>query len=95
MGTQRATQGSQTSGATASAFTQTNPTTTSLNPSLIRARGHWRRLVRRITHLLRIRRRWAATGQALQSVSGLFTDLERIRGKLVRTKPADQPNRRQ
>ena len=47
----------------------------------------WRQAVRRVVILLRIRKRWAAMGMALQQerIQSLFEGLERKKGKLVRT----------
>ena len=55
-----------------------------------RAIGLWRLAVRRITHILRIRRRWAAIGQLLQDpiIQDLVQGLERRQGHLVRRRPA-------
>jgi hypothetical protein len=48
----------------------------------------FRTSVRRIIHLLRIRRRWAATGLALQEprCRDLFSGVKRVAGTLVRFK---------
>ena len=51
----------------------------------------WRRAVRRITHILRIRRKWALVGQLLQdpTIQDLVRGLERRQGQLVRRRPAN------
>jgi hypothetical protein len=48
----------------------------------------FKRVVRRVIHLLRIRRRWAYTGLALQApaVVDTFDGLERVKGALQRPK---------
>ena len=55
-----------------------------------RAVSLWRLAVRRISHILRIRRRWAAVGQLLQDpiIQDLVQGLERRQGHLVRRRPA-------
>ena len=54
------------------------------------ARARWYRATSYIVRLLRIRKRWAATGRHLQRerVQDLLSGIERKRGVLVRTKPA-------
>ena len=55
----------------------------------VRVRNLWLRAVRRIVHILRIRRRWAIVGLALQEprLQAIFEGLERRRGVLVRVLP--------
>ena len=56
------------------------------------AKLRWKRAVRHITLILRIRRRWALTGQYLQQerIQNLVAGLERRNGRLVRRRPAQQ-----
>jgi len=73
---------------TATAGTQTdNPAPT---PTLARIR--WRSAVRHVILLIRLRRRWSTIGRHLQlpRIQTLFVGLERIRGRLTRTRPATQ-----
>ena len=88
----RPTEETQTTGSSSSSTAKPNTTTTFTTNSNIRARGHWRRLCRRVVNLLRIRRNWAAIGQALQQPTcvDLFAGLERIHGRLTRVKDADR-----
>ncbi len=85
MGTQKTTQSTHTI-STSSSSTQTSPSYNS------RIRGLFRRAVNRIVHLLRIRRRWAAVGQALQDnrIQSLFAGLRRDHGHLIRIEAADR-----
>jgi hypothetical protein len=52
----------------------------------------FKRCVRHIVLLIRLRRRWAGLGRHLQAprIQTLFEGLERRAGKLVRRKPAAQ-----
>lgn len=54
------------------------------------ARARFRRAVRRVIHLLLLRRKWSAYGKILQRApnKSLFVGLDRIQGKLVRVSPA-------
>ena len=73
------------------ASSSTNPGTGPLLGYSVAARRRLRAIfkntVKRVCHLLRIRRRWAAVGQALQqpAVHDLFKGLSRVRGVLRRT----------
>ena len=55
-----------------------------------RARLHWRRAVRHIAPILRLRRRWAALGRHLQAqrIQDLVQGLDRRRGVLTIVQPA-------
>ena len=59
-----------------------------------RARRHWKALTKRISRLLRLRKRWAALGQFLQlpRVQNIFFGLDRQRGQLVRRMAAPLNN---
>ena len=55
-----------------------------------RARANWKLLVRRVSRLLRLRRRWSALGRFLQQprVQDLVLGLERRQGQLRRVQAA-------
>jgi hypothetical protein len=55
----------------------------------------WQAVTRRVVRLLLIRRRWAATGLALQAPSlvDTFDGLERVKGRLQRPKRGRRPSR--
>ena len=66
------------------------PPRPSPSPVISVARARFRRAVRRVIHLLLLRRKWSAYGKILQRApnKSLFVGLDRIQGKLVRVSPA-------
>ena len=56
---------------------------------LSKLKAVFKRAVRRISHLLRIRKRWAATGRLLQDprIQSLVDGLDRVGGVLTRSHP--------
>ena len=73
------------------AATQTNQPAP--EPPVGRVRNLWRRAVRHIVLLFRLRRKWSALGRHLQlpRIHTLFTGFQRDHGRLRRVSPAPTP----